>query len=198
MDVHNHIGLLQATFPEDFESDPVVGAIEEDLQAFMDRTKLILPPEIRAWYRIANGLGVGSSSFFEIKSRIRNRIRQNHAASEVEYIYSFLPEFRESGWLPIGDDGCGSYYIIPLRGDFGQGFPVVFLDHEDEYNPTYIVASDLEHFVKFLIEERVKNAPPPPGELRFLSLDWPFVKEKVVRKDPAILNFTGVRLPWEA
>ena len=75
MDVCNHIKLLQATFPEDFEKDPVVGATEEDLQAFMDRTKLVLPPEIRAWYMIANGLGVGSSSLFEIKSRSRNRIR---------------------------------------------------------------------------------------------------------------------------
>lgn len=44
MDVHNHIKLLQATLPEDFESDPVVGATEEDLQAFMNRTKLDLPP----------------------------------------------------------------------------------------------------------------------------------------------------------
>lgn len=106
-----------------------------------------------------------------------------------------MPKFRDSGWLPIGTDGCGSYYIIPLRGDFGPGFPVVSHDHADEYNPSYIMASDLEHFVKFLAEIEVTSYLTAPDTGLY---PWPFDKEEVIRMDPAILNFTGVPLPREA
>ena len=85
--------------------------------------------------------------------------------------------------------------MIPLRGDSGSGFPVVFHDHADQYNPSYIMASDLEHFVKFLAEDEVTSEASAP------DTGWypgPFNKKEVVRTDPAILSYTGVRLPWEA
>ena len=50
----------------------------------------------------------------------------------------------------------------------------------------YIVASDLEHFIRFLIEDELQLT------------ERPFDKEEVLSKDPAIVNFTGVPLPWEA
>ena len=198
MDIESHIGLLQTTFPESFERYPVVGQTEENLQAFMERTNLVLPPEILAFFKIANGLPVGSRGLDGISPTRRYRKRPKYRYPDVESVYSYLPEFQDAGWLPIGTDGCGSYYVIPLQGDFGPGFPVVFHDHENEYNPTYIVASGLEQFVKFLIEEEVMNATLPWGESNYPGWGWPFDKEAVLKRDPAILNFTGVRIPWEA
>ncbi len=189
MDVHNHMKLLQTTFPEDFESDPVVGATEEDLQAFMERTRLTLPPVIQAWFRITNGLLVGTRRLCGIRSGNQNRTGSPHYRTDVEFIYSFLPEFLESGWLPIGSDGCCSHYIVPLREDFGPGFPAVFHDHAGLYEPTYIVASDLEQFVKFLIKDKVMNAALPFGESNYPAWDRiAAVQTTSIRSNHTVLN----------
>ena len=115
----------------------------------------------------------------------------------MESILKIFPSWRQRGWLPIGDDGCGNYHVIPLRGDYGPGFPVVFVEIIQDANaPLYIAASDLEHFIRSFIEDEVERFEWPPDKP--LELVWPFDKEEVLRKDPAILNFTGVALPWEA
>lgn len=120
MDLEGHIGLLQATFPKDFESYPVVGQTEESLQAFMEGTNLELPPEILAFFEIANGLPVGSRGLDGISPTHRYRKRPKYRYPDVESVYSYLPKLHDAGWLPIGTDGCGSYYTIPLKGDFGR------------------------------------------------------------------------------
>ncbi len=68
----------------------------------------------------------------------------------------------------------------------------MFHDHEYEYNPTYIMASDLEHFIKFLVEKEVTLAVSAPDAG---SYPWPFDREEVIKVDSAILNLTGVSLP---
>ena len=52
--------------------------------------------------------------------------------------------------------------------------------------PAYIVASDVEHFVEFIIERELKLS------------EWPFNPEELLARDPAILRHHGVPLPWEA
>ena len=84
---------------------------------------------------------------------------------------ALMTDFHESGWLPMGTDGCGSYYIVPLNGDFGPGLAVVFHDHEYEYNPAYIMASDQEDFIRFLVEDKVTSAA---SALDGGSYRWPF------------------------
>lgn len=82
-----------------------------------------------------------------------------------------MPDFLESGWLPMGTDGCGSYYIFPLNGDFGPGLAVVLHDHEYVYNPAYIMALDQEDFIRFLVEDKVTSAA---SALDGGSYRWPF------------------------
>ncbi len=105
---------------------------------------------------------------------------------------ALMTDFQESGWLPMGTDGCGSYYIVPLNGDFGPCKPVVFHAHDNDYNPTYIMASDLENFIRFLVEDKVTSAA---SALDGGSYRWPLDKEDVLRRDPAILEFFEVSLP---
>jgi hypothetical protein len=89
-------------------------------------------------------------------------------------------------WIPVASDGCGNYYAVPTNGEFGPGFPVVFIDSiASTDSPAYIVASGVLKFVRFYLED----------ELRLTQ--WPFDREEVVRCDPGILTFSGVKLPWQ-
>ena len=190
MDIQNHIDLLLTRLPYPYKRSPIGSLTEADLQAFTERTQIELPAEICAWFKITNGLRVGTQRLFGIR-KMRGDI------DDVESILKIFPSWKERGWLPIGTDGSGNYYVIPLRGDYGPGFPVFFVEIiQDENAPLYIAASDLEHFIRSFIEDEVEFAEWPPDKP--LELVWPFDKEQVLRKDPAILNFTGVALPWEA
>ena len=178
MDVQNHIALLLARLPYPVEEHPLEQATDEALHAFTERTGLELPEDVRTWLKIANGLYVGNQGLLGIPTK--------HSTFDMEETLELHPTWTDKGWLPVGDDGFGNYYVIPLKGDYGPGFPVVFFDHETDMDSAqYIVASDLEHFIRFLIE----------CELRITG--WPFGKEEMLERDPAILNFTGVALPWE-
>ncbi|MCG3126416.1 MAG: hypothetical protein CHACPFDD_01251 [Phycisphaerae bacterium] len=104
----------------------------------------------------------------------------------MEAMYADVPVWMQRGWIPIAGDGCGSYYLMPSRNDFGPGYPVIFCDHVDGLTaPTYIVASDLWHFIDFYLREDL-------GEER-----WPFDRDFVTQKDPLITAFHGVALPWK-
>ena len=78
------------------------------------------------------------------------------------------------------------YLIAPLRR-YGLDHPVCFWDHEtdDPLVPGYVVASDLWHFVRFLLRSEL-------GER-----SWPFDREKVLAEDPAIAKVTGIDLRWQ-
>ncbi len=59
------------------------------------------------------------------------------------------------------------------------------------------MALDLEQFVKFLIKDEVMNAALPFSESNYPAWEWPFDREVVLSKNPSILNFKGVPLPWD-
>ena len=100
MDIEGQMRLLQATFPEDFERYPVAGQTDENLQAFMDRTNLKLPPEILAFCKIANGLPVGSRELDGISPTHRYRKRPKYRYAHVETVYSYLPKFQDASTRP--------------------------------------------------------------------------------------------------
>jgi len=87
---------------------PLVGATEKDLRAFMELTTLVLPPEIQAFCKITKGLAVRSLCLFRIKTVNHNGTEPTNDRNDGDFIYAFMPEFQESGWLPIGTDGCGN------------------------------------------------------------------------------------------
>ena len=91
------------------------------------------------------------------------------------------------GLIPTAGDGCGNHYILATRGDFGAGFPVLFIDCSvDHESPAFIVASDIGRFLEFLLGKELGVA------------GWPFDKASVLHADPNIRRFQGVALPWDA
>ena len=191
MDIQKDIEFLLDRIPYRYAHKrlPIVVALSDaDLDAFSERTGFELPEEIRAWFKIANGLFAGEIPLYGIRPR--------HGPVDLESELEYYPFWKRKRWLPISDDRFGNHYIVPLGGDFGPGFPVIFVETiVDETKPGFIVASDLEHFIRGMIKFEVAFEEAFP--VQPMETDWPFEEEEVLREDPAILNFTGIALPWE-
>lgn len=153
-------------------------ATTADLDGFVNRTRVWLPDDARELLAASNGIsGLGTRVF---------RIRQVHEPRDIESLYLLYPSWAARKLLPIADDGCGSYYLLASSHVYGQGHPVLFFDHVDGLEqPTFIAASGIWPFFRFLLEQQ------------FGQTYWPFDKDRVIAADPDILNFHGVPLPWE-
>jgi hypothetical protein len=170
---------LLAQVPKNPDEPLPGGLLDEDLDRFAQRTGIAPPPDLRAWLKLCNGPCVGPGGLFGIRNAT--------STLNIESYLDLFPSWKIAKWIPIAGDGCGNYYVEPTQGEFGRGFPVLFIDtHESSELPTFIVASDLGHFLAFILESELGNR------------SWPFCKREVTEKDPAILGFTGVPLPWKA
>lgn len=173
--------LARATVPPEHRT--ITGATEEQLARFEAETGMTLPPELREWLRMCNGSyagqgginGVGVVDFLCIDSN-----------------YQWHPEWKENGWFPIAGDGCGDEYILAGKLGGGASHPVFFIDHEsDMVEPDYLVASDLWHFLYFLLRDDEEYRQTEESH-------WPFDQEFMLVNDPDILRYQGViSLPWE-
>ena len=155
------------------------GVSESDLREFTDRTDIPLPGSIRDWLKMSNGPCVGPGGIFGI--------RPARKGLDIERFIDIFPTWKTKKWIPVAGDGCGNYYVVPTQQEFGTACPVLFIDtSESSELPAYVVASDIEHFLVFLLEREMGKD------------GWPFNKNFVVHSDPAISEIRGVKLPWMA
>src|ERR1700689_4522542 len=96
------------------------GVSEKDLGAFVGRTGITLPSSMRKWLQLSNGPCVGPGGLFGI--------RPKRPALDIEKILDIFPSWKARKWIPVAGDGCGNYYVMPTKEDFGVGFPIVFID----------------------------------------------------------------------
>jgi hypothetical protein len=158
----------------------VRGASKEKLSEFESRTKVVLPSTVREWLGMCNGCLAGPGGLYGIAPVPPNEY------IDIEATYEIEPLWKQQKLIPVAGDGCGSYYLIPTQQEYGPGCPVLFFDHEDGLDKaTYIAASDIWMFIRFLLNEEL-------GEE-----SWPYDREYVVQSDPGILAFSGVRRPWD-
>ena len=187
---------LLAKFPE----EPVTDA---DLEGFVRDIGMPVPDDLRAWLKMANGPSV-PPRLFGLRTR-----------SDIESILEIHPNWKMKKWIPIGNDGCGNYYVVPTQQEFGAGFPVMFIDTmEWSETPTYLVASSVGAFLKFFLESEIILSELVPlyktmldegawGNRLAIGINdprrpkWPFDKQYVVERDPGILGFSKELLPWE-
>lgn len=93
-------------------------------------------------------------------------------------------EWRRRGWVPVGSDGCGNYFLYSVRKGFGDFYPVFFVDLlEDKRRPAFFVATNLFHFLVLALS----------GELE--DLDDPFSRRRVLGQDPALRFVQSIALP---
>ena len=158
-------------------------ATEDEIDDYQVRTGVTLPPPVREWLMMSNGPIVDQCAFYGI----------NDGLLPFDKAYAIFPAWHEMKWIPILDDSCGNYWVLPTRGEYGDGYPVVFVETMlDDEAPAYLVASSLGHFIEFVLEDEILLA----HEDRQNDSYWPFERDKVLVKDPDMLKFHDVRLPW--
>jgi hypothetical protein len=94
----------------------------------------------------------------------------------------------DMAWIPIAGDGAGDYYMVGSAKSRQPEDLVFFVDvHEDPDAPTYLVGSDIWHFL----------VGPFSDELE--ERWWPFDRDRMLAFDPSLVSFAeAAPLPWEA
>ena len=179
MNIKEEVRDLLTKVPAPPEDAIPHGAADEHLAQFETTSGITIPNLLREWLTIANGPCVGPGGLVGINTK-----RDSQDAASILENY---PEWQEKGWFPVAGDGCGSYYVVATRNDYGDGEPVLFIDvNEDSSQPAFLAASNTWAFIRFLLRKELNESR------------WPYSESEVVRDDPQITSFVGVSLPWEA
>jgi cell wall assembly regulator SMI1 len=180
------------------------GAHREELRKLEAAIGLAIPQELRDWLQVCNGLLAHPGSLLGVPPV--------PTWQQISYAFEVAPEWRETGWLPVANDGCGNYYLLDTRQSTEGEHPVYFADHERDYiEPIYVVASGLWTFLGFFLQKALDSEKEKPYLATLGKREayeyigkrepywWPFNKERVLEVDPKLAGFRGiVPLPWDA
>ena len=172
------ISELLDQVPKPPEDSIPTGVTDEEIAQFEERTGLAVPAVFRSWLRFTNGPCVGPGGFYGILP-LRSHL-------DIEEYLARFPNWKKRRWIPVAGDGCGNHYIMPTQNEFGLGYPVLFIDVAKSADfPSYIVASDLEHFIVGILRNEIG------------SIGWPFDRNKTLAFDPHLLDYLQLHFPWE-
>ncbi len=179
MSIRKEVLELLTKVPVPPEDSTPAGVTDEQLNQFEATNGITIPRLLREWLLMANGPCVGPGGVVGITTK--------RESQDAESILGNYPEWREKGWFPVAGDGCGNYYVVATRNDYGDGEPVLFVDiNDDSSEPAFLAASNTWSFLRFLLQKEL-------DETR-----WPYSESEVIRDDPEITSFAGVSLPWDA
>lgn len=164
------------------------GVTEEDLTAFTSRTGIELPDDVKQWLRITNGCpgfyGIGSAQ----------------KGFNMERLWEVCPDLQRPGWIPVGMDDFGNFYVRVVPESGGRG-GVFYVEAIGTRELEYAAASDTLHFAIFSLEERLHVTP------EFSSVEeayksgkmygWPRDKSFVLSKDPELAHVEGGPFFWK-
>jgi len=153
------------------------GASDAETAAFEGRTGLRTPSRVREWLKTVNGALIGPGGTYGIHPR--------ETWLDIESFLNNFPEWVQHGWIPMAGDGTGNHYVVATETSREPTGAVFFIDTMalgDE--PTYIVASDIWHFLRGLFSAEM-------GE------DWwPFEEGPILEADPELVRYTDFNQPW--
>jgi hypothetical protein len=167
-------GDLGRTLPDGYPK----GVTEKDFRAFRSRTGIELPDDVKQWLKITNG----APQFFGIGEAPK--------ASNMEDLWRLCPRLQDIGWIPVGEDGSGNYFVrlMPESGDRGGVF---FVEANKPHQLEYAVASDTLHFALFYLRHL------EVCESRKMT-EWPHDKSFVLSQDPELAQVVGAPFYWDA
>lgn len=165
------------------------GATEEDLEAFTFRTGIELPDDVKQWLRITNG----QPGFYGIGSAQKG--------ANIEELWEVRPDLRQPGWIPVGTDDFGNFYVRIVPESGGRG-GVFYVEATSTDELAYAAASDTLHFAQFSLEESLHVIP------EFSSMEeaiqsgklygWPRDESFVLSKDPDLTHVEGGPFFWDS
>lgn len=160
------------------EGEAVQGVKESQLAAVASKYEQQIPVNYVRWLSACNGSSAGPGGIFGVRTPA--------GAPDALDILDFHPDWANHGWIPVAGDGNGNYYVLDTSRKHIDRDAVYFVDTMADEGLTYIAASDLLIFLKFLLGREL-------GEER-----WPFNAEYVVGSDPDIMRVRDLNLlPWQ-
>lgn len=179
MTLFEQVTELAAHLPRDPRQPRLpLGIDEKEIEAFENRTGLSVPQVLRQWLKYTNSPGIGSGGV--------NGILTPELSRDIEAYYDIFPNWKNRGWIPIGGDGCGNYYVMATRPEDGPGMPVFFVEPIwDRDSPRYVVASELLHFLRFYFRKDLGKR------------GWPCNRELVLAEDPDLSYYSRIPKCWE-
>lgn len=177
-DVHADQGRVRQLLPR-LPHDPnrplPSGASDQELTDLATRLGTDLPEELAAWLRMCNGDTTGPGGLFGA--------RPDTGFLDIAWHAATYPGWLHLGWLPVAGDGCGNSYVLLTRGPLAGC--VAFVDAiSDPDEITYVAASNLWRFLRFLFEKELG------------AKGWPFASQVVLAADPDLAQVPGDLLPW--
>jgi hypothetical protein len=166
--------------PRPPQARPCSGASREQLVALGRSLGYPVPTSLVTWLSLCNGVIAGPGGLYGSAPA--------DDFLDIDSVLRLHPDWRVKKWLPVAGDGNGNHYVIDASHAHLDTDAVYFIDvSEDALRLAYIVASDLEHFLAFLLE----------GEIDVRG--WPFDAGYVIGRDPAISSVDSpMLLPWNA
>ncbi len=177
--IKDEVLALMSTVPAPPEGSLPAGASNAAIQDAESNCGIRFPQKLKEWLLASNGACIGPGGLVGIDVA--------RDSQDLRAVFDNYPQWNDRGWIPVAGDGCGSYYVVATKNEFGSGEPVLFVDvHETPDEPAFIVASDIWFFLKFLLSKELGKS------------HWPFKEAEVLDLDPSIASFKNVRLPWNA
>ena len=176
---HSEVLALLKLLPSPPDEPLPPGASESEIAAFEESQGIAIPTELRQWLTTSNGACVGPGGIVGIKTA--------RDSQDAESILELHPTWANNGWMPVAGDGCGSYYLMATKNEFGAGNPVFFVDvNDDDRAAAFIAGSNVWRFLVFLFKKELGKS------------NWPFSESEVLADDPEIMSFSSLALPWES
>ena len=163
----------------DFDLKEIQGFSESEISDLEGSLGFPLSPQLRDWVARYGHSMVGPGGIADMDPEdgmgILDRTQMH-------------PEWAEQGWVPLGGEWCGNYYVVATHGEPNLPEPVYFVDaSEDQDLPTYIAASSPSTFVGSLMSR----------EKGTIDWHWPFDQAKTLALDPDIAK-SSAPMPWNA
>jgi hypothetical protein len=167
-------GALGSTLPDAYPK----GVTEKDLRAFRSRTGIELPEDVKQWLKITNG----APQFFGIG--------EAQKGSNMEELWRLCPRLRDIGWIPVGEDNFGNYFVR-VASESGGRSGVFYAEATMPDKLEYAVASDTLHFALFYLRhfEACQS---------WKMSGWPEDKSFVLSQDPELARVEGAPFYWDA
>jgi cell wall assembly regulator SMI1 len=159
-------------------SDDLRGPVDPDaIRRFEADSGLALPPAVREWLGHHNGGLIGNQIVCGLGTG---------ASWEIEATLRMEPRWMERGWIPVGADGNGDYYLSASATSREPEGLVFFVDQMDFGAPAYAVGSDMWHFLYGLASQELRSEEW-----------WPFERDRALEVDPMLARVASVPLPWD-
>lgn len=163
------------------------GATRKEILLAEQAIRIPFPEQLSEWLRFCNGTrNLLPAAYFGVGS-----LAGDQSLDATYIMFERFPEFANLCWFPIASDGCGSFWVMPLRGD---RHPIIFVDHEDGMDKgSYVAGSDLDHFLEMILERQILHDRDFDWSDR-----WPGDEDFVRARDPNIGPYDGVLPMWDA